>query len=155
MASKPAIIWHYTTKEKLTAILSDGKLKVSEAEKRLKLRKPALWFSANQVWEPTATKMIGDGLGNTRQLTIQEQHEMVGLARIGINYSSGYITWAKYRHESGLNHSTLDSMEKVGIEKGGNPADWFATFKNVPEEKWVSVQVWNGTDWAEVEDEIE
>jgi len=149
---KPQLIWHYTAKVHLENILQDGLLKVSEFEKQQRFKKPSLWFSANQEWEPTATKLAGDGLGGIRSLTKEEMHELFGLARISVKYSElKFNTWAAYKHISGLATSWLDNMEKVGIEKGGNPKEWFVTFNSIPENEWVNVQIWDGDEWVECE----
>ena len=156
MEEKPKIIWHYTHIEALDSILSDGLLKVSQADKKMvKTATPSLWFSSNQVWEPTATKHVLDKVGDRFALTVEQQYKMFGLARIGVNYNESYYTWAKYRHYSGLTNAMLDGMEEVGIEMGATPKDWFCSLKNITEEKWVNVQLWDGTKWVEVEEEWE
>jgi len=156
MEEKPKIIWHYTHSKALDSILSDGILKVSQADKKLiKTATPSLWFSSNQVWEPIATKAVSNRFGERFSLTVEQQYELLGLARIGVNYNESYYTWAKYRHYSGLTYAILDGMEKAGIEMGASPKDWFCSLKNITEEKWVNVQLWDGTKWVDVEEESE
>src|SRR5690606_8416175 len=46
---------------------------------------PMLWFSANQKWEPTATKAVCDSNGNIRSLTFEQQVKLCGCIRFGIS----------------------------------------------------------------------
>jgi len=150
---KPTVLWHYTAHPHLSKILIDGFLKVSNAEKLLKHKHPSLWFSSNPIWEPTATKDAGDEYGNRVPMTKEEQYNDFGLARIGINYFPELITWAKYRYLSMLPEMQLDMMEKIGREKGGNPKQWYTTFKSVSKDKWICVEIWDCDKWVKYENQ--
>lgn len=59
----PATVSHYTTGEKLRAIINTGQILPSTAHIEPN-EKPVAWFSTNPDWEPTATKCpIPDKLG--------------------------------------------------------------------------------------------
>lgn len=139
-------LYHYTTYKQLKLILSDNVLKLSEFEKKQGDRHPAVWFSANPFWEPTATKIMGTIFGQ-KPMTKEEQHKHFGCARISIYYEKDLITWAKYKHVSGLKEDYLDRMELAGEVKGANPDDWFASFTPVKRDKWVDIEVWTGDKW--------
>jgi len=139
------IIWHYTTIEKLESIMKDELLKVSEVERKFGL-KPAVWFSKNDFWEPTATKMLSDG----RCLSIDEQYELLGMIRIAIEFNKQLVSWGKYRYESKINPSFHKTMEESGIEKGGNPKDWFCSFNNIQIEKFLDIEQYDGRKWVSI-----
>ena len=149
------LIWHYTSVNHLKNILLSATLETSRFEKKFGLKKPSLWFSLNQEWEPTATKDVVNGLGKRISLTKEKQHELMGLARIGILKTSSLITWAKYKHVCGLALSVTNNMEEHGINLGSDPKDWFCSFVNVPKRLWMSVQKWDGTEWQDVEFDVE
>ena len=39
-------------------------------------------------------------------------------------------------------------MEKVGIERGANPKEWFASFKNISIYDCISIEKWDGNKWV-------
>ncbi|MBT7655584.1 MAG: hypothetical protein HN591_02850 [Flavobacteriales bacterium] len=53
-------IYHYTNLKNLMEILNDGLLRVSRAEKKMKVAKPALWWSSNPVFEKTVMSIKDD-----------------------------------------------------------------------------------------------
>ena len=139
------LIWHYTSNFHLEKILKSQTLKVSEAE-RLYGLKPAVWFSKNSIWEPTATKMIFNGI-KVILLTPEEQLSMIGMMRIAIEYNSSLISWAKYKYVSKIPISLYNDMEKAGKEKGAKPSDWYCSFKNIPSSQWKSIETYDGQNW--------
>lgn len=141
------LIWHYTSGEHLKLILRSGELRVSEAERAMGINPPALWLSKNPVWEHTATKQIWD-FGGRRQMTKEEQHEVAGLIRFAVEFDkTSFITYAKYRYQTNTSQLEYDYMSSIAIVIGADPKEWYATFKNIPQEKWVSIEKWNGTEW--------
>lgn len=143
----PEIVYHYFPWSYWEKIKKSGQLIVSEWERKNKVKKPALWFSANTQMEPTASKMVRDISGNLRVLSMNEQHESVGIGRISIRYTNELTTWAKYKYLGCTTSDEYDSMEKLGINKGAKSTDWYAIFRNVPLKEWVSVEKWNGREW--------
>jgi hypothetical protein len=49
--------WHYTVRDRLRRIFGDGLIRPSTALVPAG-EKPAVWFSANPDWEPSANKAI-------------------------------------------------------------------------------------------------
>jgi hypothetical protein len=143
----PEIVYHYFPWTYWEKIKSSGKLIVSEFERKNKIKKPALWFSANTLMEPTAVKMVRDPSGSLRPLTFKEQHELTGIGRISIRYTNELTTWAKYRYLKCTTANEYDSMEKIGIRKEARPSDWYAIFRNVLFREFLLVEKWNGEKW--------
>jgi hypothetical protein len=146
------LIYHYTSGQHLELILEKGELIVSEWERKNKVKPPALWLSLNPIWENTATKNINDN-GIARRLTKNEQHEKFGLIRFVLEFKKDNLcSWARYKHKSNTPFHIYKSMEEVGIKQGANPNEWFACFKNIPLEKCISCQKWNGVEWETIID---
>ena len=143
------LIWHYTSLQHGEKIFEEELLRVSEAERKFGL-KPALWFSLNSFWEPTATKMIMDENGQYRQMTLEEQYSELGMIRIGILFTKELTSWAKYKHASKINPILYNNMEEIGIEKGGNPLDWYCSFKDIPSKNWETVEQFDGDTWVNI-----
>jgi hypothetical protein len=147
---KMKIIWHYTTLSHAKRIVADKFLKVSKVEKSLGL-KPAIWFSKNHIWEPTATKMVSDEYGQVRELTIEEQREILGMIRFGIEFDkTKLISWRKYQYQSRIASRLYNAMEEAGIAKGAKSEDWYACFSNIRCDKWLKIEQYDGKQWTEV-----
>jgi hypothetical protein len=146
------LIYHYTSEQHLSKILETGKLIVSEWERQNKVKPPALWLSLNPIWENTATKLINEN-GKIRQLTKEEQYQSFGLIRFVIEFKKESLcSWGKYKYKSNTPVQTYEAMEKSGIEKGANPKEWYASFKNIPLSNCISCQKWNGKEWETIID---
>jgi hypothetical protein len=144
------VLYHYTTELHLEKILDSGYLKVSDFEIKNKVKRPALWLSKNPTWEKTATKNVYDpNLGTTRPLTFEEQSIKFGCVRLTVPFCSTFCTWAKYRHVSKEPTQICDSLERIGIQQGSKPSDWYASFSNIPISKIESIEIWDGNEWVD------
>lgn len=143
------IIWHYTSCIHLEGIINAQKLKVSEADRRFGF-KPAVWFSKNQMWEPTASKMATTEEGKIVTLSPSEQLKTIGMVRIGIEHTNELVSWAKYKHVGKIPLPFYERLEEVGKQKGGKPADWYCLFRNVESYKWVTVEQYVGSEWLKI-----
>ena len=146
------IIWHYTSGEHFKKIVQEKRLKVSESDRRMGI-KPAIWFSKNEFWEPTASKSILKK-GRIVQLSMKEQHELLGLVRIGVEFPNELISWAKFKYVGKINSHLHYLMELAGIQQGANPSDWYCAFRNVPSCEWVKVEKYDGNKWMPVNFEL-
>lgn len=169
------IVWHYTTREKLDAIIVDGHIvpaytgvdyPLSDGT-RAKLEEivasdkpqpvameyasgevPAVWFSKRSTWEPTATKGIMKA-GVRRRATIEEMVcRAGGLARIGVD-SNGLRTWVEHRTVGGITRAEATRLVRSGTRVGANPGDWFVAYASIPRDRWLAVEESrDGTLWA-------
>lgn len=144
------LIYHYTSGSHLPLILKSKKLMVSQTEKKMGLKPPALWLSLNPDWEATATKMIFEN-GMQRSLTKKEQYEMFGLVRFVLEFTEETLcSWSKYQFKCNLPTQLYKAMQKIGVEKGGNPEEWYASFKDIPLTDCICYQEWNGKQWSTI-----
>lgn len=143
------IIWHYTSCVHLEGIIKEQKLKISEADRRFGF-KPAVWFSKNQIWEPTASKMVATEGGQVVTLSPSEQLKTIGMVRIGIEHTNELVSWAKYKYVGKIPLPFYESMEQAGKEIGGSPSDWYCLFRNVESSKWITVEQYDGSDWMKI-----
>ena len=143
---KPEVLWHYTKGMCMPSILREGQIRVASGQCEPNER-PAVWFSANQVWEPTVY-MIGFVNGRQQIITRDEMCDLVGgLFRIGVRPDVAPHNWDDFRRLSGVSAGMASHLKKVGYEVGARISEWFVTFDPVPSEKWVAVESWNGRAW--------
>ena len=132
------IVWHYTTGLNMVGILDDMCLH-PEHRQLGKGERGAVWFSSREDWEPTATKALGEkASGMAVQMDLERMERMCrGLFRIGVDRDkTAPISWARWKRLSGCPALLASCLEQVGREQGGNPVDWWCTFKPVPVEAW-------------------
>jgi hypothetical protein len=124
------LVWHYAPWQYLSAMVSVGFLKTSNA--RADGEHPLLWFSANQQWEPTATKFVQNWHDLVR-LTFNQQAEKFGCVRFGLPADDPrLLNWRDACRAAKTPRDYRRRMEKVGGKLGSKPDDWFATVVDVP-----------------------
>jgi hypothetical protein len=144
------LIWHYTTEIHSLKIINDGILKPSYGEKAMGV-KPALWFSKNPDWEPTATKLAADSEGNIIELSKEQHLKLFGMIRFGIEFDETFlISWIKYKFKSKIDGRIYNRLDKLGKMQGANPKDWYASFQGVASNKWVTIEEFDGESWKQI-----
>ena len=145
---RPLKLWHYTAELRIPEIVQSGVIKL--ATKFLEKReRPAVWLSSNPTWENTATKMANDGF-HTRQLSLEEMKLHFGLARIQVVTKKSYVTWGKFKYDSGISAEFYDFLESEGFRKQANPKEWYASFEPIVKAEWLSIEIWRNNQWEVV-----
>ena len=134
------MVWHYAPWAYLPAMVESGALRGSNTGAEGEA--PMLWFSANQQWEPTATKMIRNSAGATVSMTFKQQVQMVGCIRFGMGADDcRLLDWKAACAFAGTTRDSRRALERVGKKKGADPAHWFATAAPIPLTE-LYFQVW-------------
>lgn len=121
----PDLVFHYAPWAILPAIVASGSLRPSNAGALAE--QPLLWFSANQVWEPTATKMIRAKDGTVSQLSFDEQLARLGCIRFGLGASDArLLNWKSACTAAGTPRDQRRALERSGRKRGADHAHWFA-----------------------------
>jgi hypothetical protein len=142
------MLYHYTILVKLQQILEDGKLKAGANAKKYGGKDlTSLWFSTDPRWETTASKQAIIN-GTLKELSMEELHQLMGLARIGAEKTDNFISWAKYCHLSGLPDLLLRRMETRG-----DCRQWFCLLNDLPADKWKTIELWDGYNWTPYNEE--
>ncbi|WP_295993453.1 hypothetical protein [Rugamonas sp.] len=144
------MVWHYAPWAYLPAMVESGELKTSNAGVPDEV--PMLWFSANQSWEPTATKMVGNSRGTALiKLTFDEQVEKFGCVRFGLLADdSRLLEWKNACVAAGTAPKKKRAMEQVGRRQGANPAHWYAVTDNIPLDGLL-FQVFANNGWCNID----
>lgn len=144
-----SLVHHYTTeRHHLPLILAAGELRPSNAG--AEHEPPLLWFSRDQRWEATATKMI-HGPSGLRLLTFREQLAAAGCVRFSLPAADPRLmTWADACRYAGIGSTARRKLETVGRKRGGSPSDWLAIAGAVSLAD-VRLQCFDGSAWADLE----
>jgi hypothetical protein len=117
-----SIAWHYATRRKLDAIVAYGELLPTDVGAKPP-ELPVLWFSLNQVWEPTAQKDWREPGG-----IVQPPSKKAARLRAGGLVRFGYpaekcIMWPMLAKKAKIPPRIRIALERAGREEGANPAD--------------------------------
>lgn len=147
------LLWHYTTGEKFVAIVEEGLIKPTACRIGPRER-PAVWFSTNQWWERTASKILESG-GKLKALSMLETGAYgKGLVRFGVADETAPVSWSQFRTLSGVSPETYRNLARAGKKHGADPREWFASFEPVGKDKWLAVEVFQDAKWMSVDDAL-
>ncbi len=145
--------YHYTTLHHLTKILQTKKLKLTDVGIQVNER-PALWLSTNSIYESTALKSGVSILKGFERMTFDSQHEHFGHARIKVKSLGSIISWAKFKHTSGINPDIADQLEMSGRHCGANPDEWYCSYNEISIKDFLLIEKWNGKEWMPVGEDV-
>lgn len=142
------LAWHYTTGTCFLRIVEAGYLRPTDAAIP-KHEVPALWFSRNQVWEPTSAKGIFDNKGKNWTLSKLETYEFgCGLIRFGYPVTK-LISWPELQKKAKILPCRANVLENTGRMLGANPSDWMGSMSRIficdlvieslEDNKWVRI----------------
>ncbi len=124
MVNNKMMAWHYTRGHGYREIIKSGFLKCADAG-ITKNEKPVLWFSINQLWEPTVNGAeLVDGGKTIKFLTMFETWESQGCFRFGIP-SNHLIPWIELKKIANIPSKIKQGLEISALEIGSNPYQWY------------------------------
>ena len=123
----PENIYHYTTGTRLKQIINSGGIKPTTA-KIEPHEKPVAWFSTQDQWEPTATKVPVPGMAGQ----IATARAQGGLARIKVPGSCAPYVFPQLPLVAGTKPSVCIGLLVAGLELGSDPDTWRFTPDPVP-----------------------
>ena len=123
--------WHYTTRTAHRAIKLSGFL-LPTASGFEPVERYLLWFSMNDVFEPSALRYITTPDGLRRRATVPE---MMRAGRGLVRY--GYSPYRLLRgiellHAARIDAAEMDLFMRAGRAMGANPSLWLASIKPIP-----------------------
>ncbi len=146
--SDERLLWHYTHGVNFRSILHDCLIKPA-TDDAAEGERPAVWFSRNEIWEPTANKVFWSPDGTPRISTTEEMlRHGQGLIRIGVKRETAPHNWDEFVRLSGAPERTIRALKSTAKARGSNHKDWFVSFDPVPREKWVVVEEMRGSAWV-------
>jgi len=123
-------------------MVSSGALLPSNAEALHEAK--LLWFSADQRWEPTATKVLRTNEGRIRKLTFDEQQERFGCIRFGLLSSDPrLLPWSDACKVAKISRVERRALEVAGTKAGSHHSKWSATICVVSLNE-LRLEVWVG-----------
>lgn len=157
--------YHYTKGCHLPSIVGEGIIRTTN-EGIEKNEQPAVWLTKSPEWESECniglianpTKIINGYMmlskANIITATDEYMRKEVGMCRILISEKIPTITWAKYKHVSGISEKTYNSLDKT-CRKNGSPVDeWLCTFSAIPKKYWEGIEMYVVDHWVRWDEKI-
>ena len=148
----PEYIYHYTTGLKLRHIINSGDIQPTTANIEPH-EKPVAWFSTQDQWEPTATKVPIPGM----QGQIETAKAQGGLVRITVPGTCAPYLFPQLPLIAGTEPSVCLGLLIAGLELGSDPDSWRFTPSPVPTALFHAVEFydfahnrWLAVDMAEL-----
>ena len=115
----PETVFHYTTGLKLRSIINSGGIKPTTA-KIEPHEKPVAWFSTQDQWEPTCTKVPIPGMHGQ----IETAKAQGGLVRITVPGTCAPYIFPQLPLIAGTKPSVCIGLLFAGLELGSDPETW-------------------------------
>jgi len=142
------LAWHYTTGTNFFKIVETGFLLTTDAGIGPH-EIPVLWFSRNQVWEPTSRKAVINSDGTLKKLTKRETFELgKGLVRFGFPEAL-LVPWKNLPKQAQISYTNARALETRGHAQGANPADWMGNLSKIPINELV-IEVMEESSWVRI-----
>ena len=144
----PENIYHYTTGMKLRSIINSGCIRPSTAHVPPH-EKPVAWFSTQDQWEPTATKVPIPGMAGQ----IETAKAQGGLVRITVPGTCAPYIFPQLPLMAGTSPQTSIGLLLSGLELGSDPSTWRFTPTPVPTALFRKVEFFDFANdgWAVVD----
>ena len=137
-------VFHYAPLTRLDVIVNSGYLRPSNAG--ASSERPLLWFSSNQKWEPTATKMLITPLG-LKALSFEQQASRFGCIRFGLDKDDlRLMSWKQACDVGEIKRDARRAMELYGRKRGAKSEHWHAVCANVSLSD-MTFEIWKDHSW--------
>lgn len=145
------LLWHYTIwNGRAELILETGVIRPAN-ELLEEGEKPVVWFSRNEVWERSAAKTAIRNFGGKLKYPSQEaeHRDGGGLWRFGVEEATAPHGWGSFLKLSCATNRTRQRIEDAAGDARSNVHRYRFTFEDVPRDKWVAVEKWDGGRWID------
>ena len=146
-------LFHYTRATNLVGILSSNIIKQATIGWQ-ESEKPAVWFSFEPHWEPTASPGLLDQIGNVRTLSFEELTMRDTPARIEIDPAAAPYDWGAFVKLSGTRRKVAVGLARSSRLAGGDPARWKVSFEPVHSTHWWAVEMFEGGKWVPLSEDV-
>jgi len=145
--------WHYTLWEKITSIITDGKIKFANPYNKSEL--PAVWFSSNSDWEQTVRKSLLTKKGISELFSrdslykhSKSYHQILPV-RIELDTQKvSLVSWDDHKKHSGITKKLAFELERYAEKWGANTDEWGICYTEVSIKFChLPFEIWNGRQW--------
>jgi hypothetical protein len=138
------LAWHYTTWDAYLRIVNCGLLLPTPPGYGAK--RPIVWFSLNQDWEPTSARIVHDERGKCIPSSKEATASLGGwLVRLGLPRKR-LIPWSALPTSAIIPPRMVRVFEYTGLQSGADPQLWMGCHDLVPIHELVA-EIFVGNRW--------
>lgn len=158
--------YHFTKGCHLESIVKEGIIRKSNTQLD-KGEKPATWLSKSPNWEVACNVghvLNADDFVSGQLYKIDEidmvtatndyMKKEIGMCRILISERIPVITWAKFKHVSGISENTYDALDSQSRSAGSQVDQWLCTFNGIPKKYWEGIEMYVDDQWVRWDEKI-
>lgn len=159
-------IYHYTKGCHLANIVKEGRIRTSKTLLDKK-EKPAAWLTKSPNWEVAcnaghllnANELVSGQSYSSDEVdlvasTDDYMKKEIGMCRILISESLPVITWAKFKHVSGISEEYYDILDSHSRSVGSPVDKWICTFNSIPSKYWEGIEMYVDDQWVRWDEKI-
>jgi hypothetical protein len=166
--NKNRIAWHYTYSHHIDDIFESGvllppaalhsdywaSLPPSMTESRgYQADEKLLLFSENPLWEPASYRGVYSSDGTIVNIHSLEDYPLYGFTVYRIAVPTYRLKpYTQLLREVHMPKEVAKPLAESARKLGSNPYQWWGTTKPIPEEHWLSVEVYEDGRWVPYED---
>ncbi len=152
--------YHYTKGCHLAKIVNEGIIRTSKTliEKK---EKPAVWLTTSAKWEPACNVghvVNADNLVSGQTYSSDEvdivpcnnnyMKKEIGMCRIVVSENVSTVTWAKFKHVSGISEPMFYALDKHSRSIGSPVNQWYCKFAGIPSRYWEGIEMFVDDQWV-------
>lgn len=158
--------YHYTKGCHLAKIVNEGIIRTSKTliEKK---EKPAVWLTKSPEWEQacnvghvvTANELVSGQTYSSDEIemvTCNDDYmkKEMGMCRILISENISTISWAKFKHVSGISADVYHALDRISRNEGSPVNQWYCLFNGIPRRYWEGVEMFVDDQWIRWDEKI-
>jgi hypothetical protein len=158
--------YHYTKGCHLAKIVNEGLIRTSKNGLDKK-EKPAAWLTRSPLWEVACNiglvtnnhkLKVGQVYTSSEVDTVTANNDYmkkeIGMCRILISESLPVISWAKFKHVSGISLPVYHALDDYSRRKGSPVGKWICTFSGIRKKHWEGIEMYVADQWVRWDEKV-
>jgi hypothetical protein len=158
--------YHYTKGYHLAKIVNDGLITTSKNYLDKK-EKPVAWLTKSPIWEVTCNSGL---VPNNQDLKVGQVYtsnkvkpviasndymkKKIGMCRILVSDRIPVISWAKFKHVSGISSGFYYCLDKYSRSIGRPVDEWRCSFNAISRKYWEGIEMFVGDQWVRWDEKV-
>lgn len=158
--------YHYTKGSHLASIVNAGIIKTS-SNLLDKYEKPATWLTKSPEWENACNVGLFTNINdlkvgqvyssndvNTVTATMDYMKKEIGMCRILVSEKLPTVSWAKFKHVSGISERVYQAIDEYSKSKGCPVNQWLCTFSAISKKYWEGIEMYVDNQWVRWDESV-
>lgn len=158
--------YHYTKGCHLSSIVNEGVIRTS-SNLLDRHEKPAVWLTKSPEWEVACNVGLVTNINDLQAgqvytskdvdvvtTTLNHMKKEIGMCRILINEKLSTVSWAKFKHVSGISERVYQALDEYSKSKGCPVNQWLCTFSAISKKYWEGIEMYVDNQWVRWDESV-